>query len=386
MSLTRLTETCSVLQPTAADLRMNAKLTTLVAARAPSDRSIALDVLRGAGALSVIVLHASAGPLTEESALGHASWMLLVPNVTARFAVPVFMILSGMGLTLSARRDEDYPRFLWRRLSKILPAYVAWSLIYAWAFPNHESMSLRTLVADLITGQASHHLYFVPAIVRLYLLYPVASYLAQAVPFGVAGCCALSWSMIWLSPLLARMPFGALMDDVLPLRWMGYFVFGIWLARARLAERRTAVPRHSDAPTRALRRAQALAPLVAIASLGCMIAIVRSVTEQSADIDVALGAAEPLVFPYSIAILLWSTGLPFGDGRFVRFLRFVSDHSYAVYLCHVLMLQLCALGLEALAAESTHLTTFSICLALGIPLALATAVLSDRAKQGYRMR
>jgi surface polysaccharide O-acyltransferase-like enzyme len=357
---------------------MNANLIALVAARAPSHRSLELDMLRGAGTLSVIVLHASAGPLTEQSVLGQASWMLLVPNVTARFAVPVFVILSGMGLTLSARRNEDYPRFLWRRLSKILPAYVAWSLIYTWLLPTHESLSARTLLTDLITGRASHHLYFVPAIVRLYLLYPIVSYVAQAVPWGVAGCCALSWSMLWLSPLLARVPLGALVDDVLPLHWLGYFAFGIWLARTRSPDQRTAMPRERAA---ALRRAQALAPLVAIASLGCMLAIVHRVAGQSADIDVALDAAVPLILPYSIAVVLWSTGLAFCDGRLARFLTFVSEHSYAVYLCHVLMLELCVLGLEAFAVTRTHLTTFSICLALGIPLALATAVLIDRAKR-----
>jgi peptidoglycan/LPS O-acetylase OafA/YrhL len=364
---------------------MNSKLGTLVAVLEPSKRAVELDVLRGSCALAVIVLHASGGPLIEESVLGQPSWTLLVPNVTARFAVPVFMILSGMGLTLSARRDEGYPQFLWRRLSRIIPAYVAWSLIYAWAFPHHESMSVRTVLADLLTGHASHHLYFVPAIVRLYLLYPVVSYLAHAVPWGVAGCCALSWSMIWLSPMLAHTPLGAFVDDVLPLRWVGYFVLGIWLARVRLPNQRAAMSRGSDAVTRALGRAQALAPVVAIASLGCMIAIVCWVEQQGADIDVALDAAEPLVFPYGVGVLFWSTGLHFGDGRFVRFLTFVSDHSYAVYLSHVLMLQLCALSLEALVAQRTHLTTFSTGLALGIPLALGTAVLSERAKRGYKM-
>jgi peptidoglycan/LPS O-acetylase OafA/YrhL len=367
------------------DLRTNTDLGTLLAAREPSTRAGELDVLRGACVLAVIVLHASAGPLTEESVLGRTSWMLLVPNVTARFAVPVFMILSGMGLTLSARHDEGYPRFLWRRLSRIIPAYVVWSLIYAWAFPHHESMSVRTVLAELITGHASHHLYFVPAIVRLYLLYPVVSYLAHAVPWGVAGCCVLSWSMIWLSPMLSHTPLGAFVDDVLPLRWVGYFALGIWLARARWPNQRTAMSRGSDAVTRALGRAQTLAPVAAIASLGCMIAIVRCVDEQSADIDVALGAAEPLIFPYGVGILLWSTGLRFGAGRFVRFLTFVSDHSYAVYLSHVLILQLCALSVQALVAQRTHLTMFSTGLVLGIPLALATAVLSDRAKRGYMM-
>ena len=332
-------------------------------------------MLRGASALAVIVLHAGSHPLTEQAASGHASWGLLVPNVMARFAVPVFMILSGMGLTLSARRDESYLRFLWRRMSGIVPAYVAWSLIYAGLFPRHEGVSVQTLVSDLITGNASNHLYFVPAVLRLYILYPVLSYCARF-PWGVAGCCALSWSMIWLAPVLTSTPLGELAADVLPLRWIGYFVLGIWFANAR---GRATVPGF-------LVGAQTIAPLLATALLACMIAIVQRVISQTADIDVALGDAEPLVFAYSVAILLWATRASFADGRLVRFLTFVSDHSYTVYLSHMLLLRVCASSWRALASDSSHLMLFSISVLCGVPLTLITAVLSDHIKRRYQLR
>ncbi|HET8937100.1 MAG TPA: acyltransferase [Polyangiales bacterium] len=341
-------------------------------AREPSKRAKELDVLRGASALAVIVLHAGSHPLTDQSASGHASWALLVPNVMARFAVPVFMILSGMGLTLSARRDEGYPQFVRRRLSSIVPAYVAWSLIYAWLFPRHEMVSVKTLLAGLLTGNTSNHLYFVPAVLQLYILYPVLRSFARS-PWGVVGCCVLSWSMIWLSGELTSTPLGAFVDDVLPLRWLGFFVLGIWFANAR-----------SSAP-RLLARAQAIAPVVAIAALACMVAIVQRVISQTADIDVALGAAEPLVLVYSVGVLLWSTNVSFGDGPIVRFLTFVSDHSYAVYLSHIALLRVCVLSLQAIASESTHVMMFSVSVVLGIPLALATAVLSDGAKRRYHL-
>jgi probable poly-beta-1,6-N-acetyl-D-glucosamine export protein len=332
-------------------------------------RAVELDVLRGLSALAVIVLHAGSDPLTEQAALGDASWTLLVPNAAARFAVPVFMMLSGMGLTLSARHAETYPRFVWRRLSSIIPEYVVWTFIYAWLLPHDEPLSGLTLLDYLITGHASRHLYFVPAVVRLYLLYPVMRYFARGA-WGVAGCCALSWSMIWLTPLLERMPLGALLGDLLPLRWMGYFVLGIWLAEAR--------KQNSGA---ALTGVRVLAPLVALASLACIVAIVRYVVARSADIEVALGAAEPLILPYSVCVLLWWSGLTFANGRLVRFLRFVSDHSYGVYLSHSLMLYVCAIGLEALPGEHTPLISFATGVAFGIPLSLATAWLTERIKR-----
>ena len=342
--------------------------------RKPSKRAVALDVLRGGAALAVVVLHASSGPLTEEAALGRSSWVFLIPNVVARFAVPAFMILSGIGLTLSSHRDDRYPRFLRRRLSSILPEYIVWSLLYTWLVPQHEA-SASTLLTDLVTGHASRHLYFVPAVVRLYVLYPVLSYCARS-RWGVAGCCILSWSMIWMSPVLTSVPLGELLDEVLPLNWIGYFVLGIWLADTRLGNGR--------APE--LGRTRALALVNAIALLCAMLAIVRSAIEQSHDIEVALGAAEPLVFPYSVSIVLWVTAVTFGEGRLERFLTFVSIHSYGVYLSHMLMLQVCALLLQAVAPESTHLMEFSTGVLLGIPLSLGTAVLSERAKRAFKSR
>lgn len=324
-----------------------------------------LDMLRGAGALAVIVLHASANPLTEASSLGQPSWMLLVPNVTARFAVPVFVMLSGMALTLAARSDESYLRFLWRRLSRIVPAYLVWTLIYACVFPKHEALSVRTLLCDLLTGHASSHLYFVPAIVALYALYPLLR--ALAVPWGVVCCCALSLSMIWFSALLTSTALGELLDAALPLRFIGYFVLGIWFAQAGLA-------------SAALAHARRIAPAVAVTSLACMIATVRRVLAQSGNIDVALDEAEPLIFPYSVSVLLWSTSVSPGVGWIRRMLTFVSKHSYSVYLSHVLILHLCARTVHALVAERTHLMMFCTSLVFGIPLSLWAATLGVRAK------
>lgn len=381
-------------------------MTSDVDTKLPSKRVVDLDLLRGASALAVLVLHASAEPLIEEAAEGRASWVFLLPNVIARFAVPVFMILSGMGLTLSSHRDESYGRFLWRRVASVVPAYVVWTLIYTWLMPKPER-SVATLLTDLLTGHACKHLYFVPALLRLYVLFPVLSFFARDL-WGVAGSCILSWSMIWLSPALTSTTLGVVVDEALPLRWIGYFVLGIWLGRARQARSdrephapatgAAAMPASAPAVgNRALRahkadsqvacrlaRARAAAPVIAIVLLVAMIAIVRVVVAESADIEVALGAAEPLIFPYSVSVLLWVSALTFGTGPLERALTFVSDRSYDVYLSHMLVLHLCMLILQTFTPESTHLMQFAIGVLLGTPMALAIAMLSDAARSGWK--
>jgi surface polysaccharide O-acyltransferase-like enzyme len=337
-------------------------------------RAVELDVLRGASALAVLVLHASSEPLIEEAASGRASWVFLVPNVIARFAVPVFMMLSGIGLTLSSHRDESYWRFLWRRASTVVPAYVIWTLIYAWLLPTHE-LTASSLLTDLLTGHACKHLYFVPALLRLYVLYPVLSAVARSGVWAVAASCALSWSMIWLSEPLTSTALGVVVDEVLPLRWIGYFVLGIWLANVR------SQPSDSRA-SRTLARVTKLMPVAAVVLFVSMLAIVRTVVAETADIEDALGVAEPLVLPYSVSVLLWVSSRAFGAGPLVRFLSFVSDRSYDVYLSHMLVLHVCTLILQAFIDQPPHVVLFVTGVLLGTPLALLTAMLSDAARSG----
>jgi surface polysaccharide O-acyltransferase-like enzyme len=339
---------------------------------------VELDVLRALGALAVVVLHASAGELTAACAERHADFVFLIPNVAARFAVPAFIILSGMGL-FASDRHESYLRFLQRRMSRLLPAYLAWSLIYVVAMPRQPARDLpQQVLGDLLTGDASYHLYFVPVVVRLYLLYPLVRYIALRVPWGTAACFLLSWAMIPLQPWLAKSSLGAMLDGALPLCWIGYFALGIKLAEHRLLQRQAQARGRVDASARASRLARALAPAISVAALTAMVAIARRVAEQSANAEVALGAAEPLIFPYAGSVALWVTNTTWRSAWLVRAMTFLSVHSYAIYLAHSLVLRLCAQGLAALDRQPSRLTAFLAIVALGVPLSIIAAMLSDR--------
>ena len=111
-------------------------------------RIIEIDIARALAILAVIVIHISATPLIENFGQdrGPVSLLYLVLNVAARFGVPTFVMLSGMGLALSYRPGNGYIGFLKRRLGKIVPAYLAWSLIYS-LFYNGEMALWRCRTA-----------------------------------------------------------------------------------------------------------------------------------------------------------------------------------------------------------------------------------------------
>jgi probable poly-beta-1,6-N-acetyl-D-glucosamine export protein len=348
-------------------------------------RAVGLDVLRGIGALAVVILHVSADPLIEASLRGRAPLVYLLPNLATRFAVPAFVLLSGLGLSLSRDQNASYLRFLARRVSKILPAYVVWSLIYSWTMPSApDSASPAGCLRELFTGTASFHLYFVTAILRLYVLYRAIVYVVRRFWWGAAACCALSWLMIWLEPILASNRVGAVLIALVPLRYLGYFAVGARMAQLGWSGRPRTDAGVEATTAQTLTKAGKLAAAVAVVSLGLLCSITRRVVEQTRDIEVALGDGEWLILPYSLAIVVLLLSFVWRPSWVVRALSFVSAHSFGIYLSHVLMLKLGSLALHALCPHPSLGMSFAGELALGFPLTFAGALLSDRAGAFFR--
>lgn len=82
-----------------------------------------MDILRGLAILSVVIIHISAQPINA-GVTGPMEVFYVILNQVTRFAVPAFLLLSGMGLTISGSGEDSYFRFLKKRLSKILPLYL----------------------------------------------------------------------------------------------------------------------------------------------------------------------------------------------------------------------------------------------------------------------
>ena len=83
------------------------------------ERWYGLDLLRALCLLGVVAVHS----------LHHG--MLMLKDLLAGFVVPCFILISIM-LTMKHVTAEPPPRYglLWKRLTRLVPAYLAWSLVY----------------------------------------------------------------------------------------------------------------------------------------------------------------------------------------------------------------------------------------------------------------
>lgn len=153
-----------------------------------SRRVPGLDGIRGAAALFVVIDHIFLRAFPGYP-VDHAPFWAS-PFIYGRFAVVVFIVLSGFSLGLSPARDgwrlDGVSRFARRRARRILPAYWAalgFSLVIAWIVfpqpgqrvPGPASVIVNGLLVQNVVGAPSPNRAFWSMAVeaQLYVLFPL---------------------------------------------------------------------------------------------------------------------------------------------------------------------------------------------------------------------
>ncbi|MEK5055862.1 acyltransferase [Niallia sp. FSL K6-0212] len=185
-----------------------------------------LDILRGLAIIGVVLIHVTSTSLDYTTSGSSLEFLSLFFNQISRFAVPTFFLLSGLGLSISKRNqlENGYFSFLKKRISKIITLYIGWTVIYF--VLTSDSLSISTLIKNMIFGSGYYHLYYVPLIILCYIIYPLILKLCQSV-VGVVILLVLT--------LLSQMSdelFGIiLLESKLNIfNWICYFGIGVWFA------------------------------------------------------------------------------------------------------------------------------------------------------------
>lgn len=142
-----------------------------------------IELLRGMAFLAVVLQHVIAGVfyqpgLSGQTVLAGTTFLGLI-----RFAVPLFVFITGVVLFYNYDGKLNYGSFLWKRFRQIVVPYLAWTVIYyIWMSVRSGGivMSLSSLWNELVellrvslTGQASYHLWFMVMIIPFYLMFPL---------------------------------------------------------------------------------------------------------------------------------------------------------------------------------------------------------------------
>jgi peptidoglycan/LPS O-acetylase OafA/YrhL len=181
-----------------------------------------LDGVRGLAALFVVVNHVFVRAFPGypvDRAPFWAAWFIY-----GRFAVVVFIVLSGFSLALAPARDgwrlDAVSRFARRRARRILPAYwaaLAFSLAVAWlvvapvgaAPPDGRSVLVYTALVQNLVGAPipNRSLWSIAVEAQLYLLFPLLLLVVRrwGAARMVAGVTLVVASIGILAPYVARL-------------------------------------------------------------------------------------------------------------------------------------------------------------------------------------
>lgn len=152
-----------------------------------NNRIIYIDLLRVLSIVAVVILHITADVLTRTNDFTSGSWWINnLLNSIARFAVPVFFMISGAMILRT--KITSYREFYLKRVLPLVIPLVSWSFIYAL---YNQYMILKSNLSvfeflkvfgyNLLLDRNYVHLWFLYAIIAVYMTVPLVSKLVRSV-------------------------------------------------------------------------------------------------------------------------------------------------------------------------------------------------------------
>lgn len=290
------------------------------------EKQIWLDALRVISTISVVILHVSSAVLYKYGTVSNSIWNTAnIYDGMVRFCVPVFFMISG-ALLLS--KDYELSDFFKRRFFRIIPPLVFWSLIYIYydyAVIGEKTFTviaaIKMVIRNLFSG-SQYHLWFVYTLLGLYLFIPVLRQWTK----NATNKNILYFLIVWFVTILYNIPNIKAYLPNIPLAnfsgYIGYLVLGYYLSNLSVKNK--------------------VMPILCIV-LGMIITIYGTyyITHKNNTFyEYFYGNLTPNVLLCSTGVFLLVKTLVVKNKRVKNVILFLSNHSFGVYLVHVLVLTL----------------------------------------------
>lgn len=193
-----------------------------------------LDFLRCIAAFAVVAIHVL-GPFRYlYGEIPDSQWFAATAiNAMTRWAVPVFMMISG-ALLLSAQRPFNCEDYLTKRVAKVVIPFLGWSLIYAFAagFMVNDVVTATWSMGETIRviehankDPVWYHLWFFYDFIPLYFVIPFLMPVLKKAPPELIKLLMVTWMILYLMKWLKVESF--LQQNLI--LYSGYLMLGWYL-------------------------------------------------------------------------------------------------------------------------------------------------------------
>jgi surface polysaccharide O-acyltransferase-like enzyme len=294
-----------------------------------------LDTLRALATLGVIVIHISS-PLVNMTYGRNLNywWIGNVVDSAVRFAVPLFLMLSGATLLGKNYTLSEYYR---RRFMRVLVPFLFWMVVY-WFYKwitlktsqqPHNFESIIQWAAKLFLKEGiSKHFWYIYMILFIYLFVPFLGKWLQKLNLSALSNLLLLWAVLsfalksiplnmynWSGDYASRLLGYCLLS--------GYLVLGYYLSK---------LPKPSG-------KVRISAALVFIISIAISSGSTYFFSQKAHKLDLSMYSYMSVnTIIQSIALFLWVKDVEFKNKIVTTIQNTLSNYSYGIYLVHIMII------------------------------------------------
>jgi surface polysaccharide O-acyltransferase-like enzyme len=288
-----------------------------------------INNLRLVALYAVIILHVTSLLLMQYGKVPMNDWLVAdFFNAIVRFAVPVFVMISG---ALLLNREYEIGDFLKKRLVRVVVPFLFWSLVYVWYSWYNEDITFTDdvwgnikLVLHLLKVGSSYHLWYVYMLIGLYFFIPIiGKFVRHASEKEI-----LYFLAVWFAVLLITQPYLMRYNPSVDMHYFagftGYLVLGHYLA-------------FKDFKVKHLRLRMIVLFVLSILSIGIGSRLI--VTSHQWSGTMFFEPLNPLVVLLAgSGFMFFKLSSPKLSPMIVRIRDFAGGFNYGIYLAHVLVL------------------------------------------------
>jgi len=191
-----------------------------------------INYLRAISIISVLIIHTTDDTASVNKLTG-LTFSLMYIEELVRFAVPMFVFISGFVLYNKYNLKLPMKEFYKKRFMTILIPYLIFSVIYCIVNAHLgliPTITLNSLITSIFNFDALGHFWYIQLILTFYIFYPaiIAYYEIIKEHFGTHTLPTLFVSILIMYFLGSFIPsFGFALGT--PFRYLIYFLFGIYI-------------------------------------------------------------------------------------------------------------------------------------------------------------